>query len=139
MKVKTETPFGLDSREHFVCMGLVHDSGKDYACLLDIAEAKKTMEASKKASTIRVVSTCCYVEEIHWDRTHNFALSTLHQIDNDEEWARVTQFVMNKTTIFSPKKIKNILKHGVYFYASNYFTKEETRKDAEHRAKEGIL
>lgn len=140
MRVKKSQPVGLDSSENFVLMGVVTHASKDYACLLDISKARETASKTKEISSISAIGQCLYIEEIHWSgiRGGSIETSTLHQIDNDEEWAALTQYVMTKTDIFSPKKINNILKYGVYYYSTDYMTRDETRKDYEERKKKGL-
>lgn len=115
MKLVSDMPFGIN--KDFVCMGIVADSGKDYACL---------MQSNGNQ----------YVEEIHWTHGKNFHTSTLHVIDLDKEWAFIYNFVSSLTTIFSPIKVKNILKQKeFYFYSDDY----KKTKDYETRKKKGIL
>jgi len=115
MKLLTEKPFGL--KENFICMGIVLDSGKAYACLL------QTKTGSQ------------YVEEIHWGIGQNIETATLHQIENDEEWSAVLKFITN-TTIFSPRKIKKIMQSpALYFYSSEY----KKTMDYLERKEKGIL
>ena len=102
MKLKTDKPFGL-SDHNFVCMGIVSDSDKDYACLLQVNNGQ------------------LYIEEIHWGPGKNIETATLHQVENDQEWRYLYKMVSTLTTIFSPAKIKNIRKNpGLYFYSSRY-------------------
>ena len=146
MRVKKSIPFGMASSETFVAMGEISDSGKDYLCFIDVDKAKSSMETHKKHTTLSIASECCYIEEIHYTgRNTTLETASLHQVDDDEEWGRLSEFVMTKTDIFSPKKIRNILKHGVYFYSDHYLTCPGcekcggTRKDAEQRFKNGVI
>ena len=102
MRIITDKPFGL-SDSNFICMGIISDTNKDYACLLQLKPFNK------------------YVEEIHWGPGKNINTATLHQIENDKEWAAVLNFVTSATTIFSPKKIRMIRKKPqLYFYSTEY-------------------
>lgn len=106
----TDSPFGLSGND-FVCMGMISDSSKEYACLLQIKTGQ------------------LYIEEIHWGPGHNINTATLHQVDNDKEWASLYSFVSKSTTIFSPKKVKHVLKMPeFYFYGSAYKKTEEYEK-----------
>ena len=116
MKLITDHPFGID--KSFICMGIIEDSDKNYACLMSNPSGQ------------------LYIEEIHWGRGKNFETATLHQVDSDEEWRKLYQFISSSTTIFSPKKIKEILKNPeFYFYSSAY----KKTKDFEIRKGKGIL
>lgn len=102
MKLISDCPFGL--RDHnFICMGLIADSGKDYACLMQLKPFN------------------LYIEEIHWGRGKNIETATLHQISIEKEWNAMYNFVTTSTTIFSPQKISRIRKKPeLYFYSSAY-------------------
>ncbi len=101
MKLKTDKPFGLSSG--FVCMGIVSDSGKDYACILQISNGQE------------------YIEELHWGTGKNIENATLHQVDDNKEWAHLVKSVQSLTTIFSPAKINAIRKKPeLYFYSDRY-------------------
>ena len=146
MKIKKSIPFGMASSETFIAMGIISDSGKEYLCFIDMDKAKKAMETHKKHTTLTIMSECCYIEEIHYTgRNKTLETASLHQVDNDNEWATLVKFVMTKTDIFSPKKIRNIMKHGIYFYSDHYLMCPGcdkcggTTKDAEHRIQEGII
>ena len=146
MKVIKSVPFGMASSETFIAMGVIKDSDKEYLCFIDMDQAKKAMETHKKHTTLSVMSECCYIEEIHYaGRNKTLETASLHQVDNDKEWGSLVKFTMTKTDVFSPKKIRNIMKHGIYFYSEHYLTCpgcEEcggTNKDAAQRIKEGII
>lgn len=101
MKLMTDKPFEL--KRNFICMGIITDSDKAYACILQLKPFN------------------LYIEEIHWGPGHNIETSTLHIIDNDKEWGSLYNFATTNTTIFSPKKIKEIIKKPeLYFYTSKY-------------------
>ena len=117
MKLITDKPFGLKDF-NFICMGIVADSDKDYACLLQLKPFN------------------LYIEEIHWGHGKNIETATLHQIDNDKEWAALMNFVTSTTTIFSPKKINKIRNNpNLYFYRSEY----QKSNDFQKRKKKEIL
>jgi len=102
MKLITDTPDGLLGNPNFILLGIVSDSMKDYACLLQLKTGN------------------LYIEEIHWGKNKSMDTATLHQIEDDIEWGRMYQWITLNTTIFSPKKIKTILGRGLYFYRSEY-------------------
>ena len=117
MKLVTDKPQGLPWND-FILMGIISDSNKDYGCLLQL-------------STKQI-----FIEEIHWGPGRNIYTATLHQIDNDKEWASLISFVTKSTTIFSPKKMNEILQQpSGYFYSSAY----KKSKDYEDRKKKEIL
>ena len=158
MKIVTDKPFGLSSKEDFIGMGVVSDSGKDYVCLLDLAKATEAVKQSKEATSLSSVSMCCYVEEVRFKgRARNWTTAESVQIENDEEWAKLVAFVMHNTTIFSPKKIKDIvegkakvLTTGPYIYSKDYLNSKELGtvdkktgkplyKDLEYRKRKGLI
>ena len=110
MKLITDRPDGLLSSPDFILLGLVADSGKDYACLLQLSNGN------------------LYIEEIHWHGGKTINLSTLHQIEDDKEWGRLYQWITLNTTIFSPKKIQTIRGKGLYFYRSEYLKSHEEQE-----------
>lgn len=117
MKLITDRPIGLSDPD-FICAGMVADSGKDYACLLQRSTKQK------------------FIEEVHWGRGKNIHTSTLHQVQNDQEWIALFKFVTECTTIFSPRKINWILKQSQeYFYSTRYTLTGDYQK----RKKKGIL
>jgi len=117
MQLVTDKPTGILSTS-FVCMGVVADAGKDYACLLDLNDGK------------------LYLEEIHWGRGRILESATFHEVNNDKEWKELYSFVSAKTTIFSPRKIKGILRvHKLYTYNRTY----EGSSDYHKRKDQGIL
>lgn len=116
MKLITDKPSGLKDF-NFICMGIVADFMKDYACLLQLKPFN------------------LYIEEIHWGRGKNIETATLHQVDNDKEWAALMNFVTSSTTIFSPKKISKIRKNpDTYFYRTEYMETDDFQK----RKKKGL-
>lgn len=123
MKLKTDVPRGLTN--DFICMGIVTDSDKDYACLLLTAD-KPECKMNKGQM---------FIEEIHYGHGKNLSTATLHQIDNDTEWEYLFKMISALTTIFSPKKVNQILKNpSVYFYTSKYKKSE----DYQNRKKQNL-
>ena len=117
MKIITDKPFGMKDF-NFICMGIVQDSGKDYACLL------------------RLKPFTLYINEIHWTTGKNIHMAEFNMIDNDKEDRAITKFITSSTTIFSPKKINDIRKKPeLYFYSSEYRLTESYLK----RKEKGIL
>jgi len=104
MKLLSDKPFGLpNGTNNFICMGIISDSGKDYACLLQLDTKVE------------------YIEEIHWGIGKNISTASLHQIDNDQEWETLLKFVTKSTTIFSPAKVNQVLQQKeMYFYTAKY-------------------
>jgi len=117
MKLVTDKPTGMASSETFVLMGMVEDSEKDYACLLNKEDGQ------------------LYIEEIHWHGGKQFETATLHQIDGESEWNELYKFVTSGTTIFSPTKIKDILKRGMYTYNKDYMETD----DFKERKSKGLI
>ena len=116
MKLTSDKPFGLKDY-NFICMGIVEDSDKDYACLLQLKPFN------------------LYIEEIHWGPGKNFETATLHQVEIEDEWVALYKFVTTTTTIFSPKKIKDIRKKPeLYFYSEEY----KKTDDYKSRKEQGI-
>ena len=117
MKLITDRPNGLPG-DTFILMGIITDSDKDYACMLQLS--------NKQLS----------IEEIHWGPGKNIHTATLHQVDNDQEWRALYRFVTTSTTIFSPKKINHILKQPeMYFYSTAYKKTQDYLK----RKKDNVL
>jgi len=117
MKLITDSPTGLPNYD-FVLMGIVSDTSKDYACILQLSSKQQ------------------YIEEIHWGIGKNINTATLHQVDDDKEWLALFNFVTSATTIFSPKKINHILEQPhLYFYSTQYTLSEDFQK----RKKKEIL
>lgn len=115
MKLISDKPFGL-SGDRFICLGMISDSDKDYACLLDTKTGKE------------------YIEEIHWGRGHNIWTATLHFIENEKEWIYLFNNISKLTTIFSPRKINEIMKQpNQYFYTTKYKETEDYKKRKENK------
>jgi len=101
MRLISDKPYGI--KGEFVCMGIVNDSGKDYIAMLDLETER------------------LYVEELHWGKGKNVYTSTFHFIDDEKEWNRVYTWISKNTTIFSPKKLNEILKRKhSYLYGAKY-------------------
>ena len=116
MKLITDKPFGLKDF-NFICLGIVSDSGKEYAGLMQLKPFN------------------LFIEEIHWGIGRNIETATLHQVDNDQEWATLYKFVTSATTIFSPRKVNAIRqKPESYFYSSAYKKTEDFQKRKEKGA-----
>ncbi len=94
MKVITDKPERITwtQKGRFFCMGVVQDSGKDYACLMDTSNGKQ------------------HIEEIIWSvGDKNIVTANLRWIKDDKEWNAVLDYVTAQTNIFSIDKIRDIL------------------------------
>lgn len=100
MKVINSKPTSLSwvsPPDKWVSMGVIRDSGKEYACILDVYDKQ------------------LYIEEIHWSvGEKNLVTARLAQIDNDKEWVALYKFITEKTDIFSPKKVKKMTGRSLY-------------------------
>jgi len=97
MQVITNKPQQITwtQKGRFFCMGVIQDSGKDYACLLDTSNGKQ------------------HIEEIIWNLGEkNIVTANLRWIKDEKEWTAVLDYVTAQTDIFAIEKMRKIL-HGV--------------------------
>lgn len=93
MRLVTDRPTAIPTSKVFVLMGVTEDSMTRYGCLLDASNGK------------------IYIEELHWMNgvRGNEVSAHLKEVTNDKEWQMVYKFVTEKTTILSPRKLKQAL------------------------------
>lgn len=91
MHTITERPQAL--KDSFVLMGVLEGNLKQYGCLIDARNGR------------------IFLEELWWTQgvRGNEATANLRTVENDEEWAMVYKFVTEKTTILSPRKLKQAI------------------------------
>lgn len=96
MRLITDRPDGVITAKNFVCMGVVEDNMKRYACLLDLSTGK------------------IYIEEVFWTAgvRGNIVTAQLAEVADETEWKAVYRFVTEKTTILSPKKLRLAIQIG---------------------------
>ena len=114
MRVISDQPDGIMST-NFILMGIISEAGIDYACLMDYKTGN------------------LYIEEIHWGPGRNIYKATLHWIKDDETWKKLFDFVTKNTTIFSPRKIKEIRNQYIYFYSSEYLKTHLPHEDKKEK------
>ncbi len=92
MRLVTDRPMALKGK--IMLMGVVQDGMRRFAGLFD-------------ASTGKI-----YVEEMYWSTgvRGNELTANLKYLDSDVEWQAVLNFMQKKTTVFSPTKLRRILK-----------------------------
>lgn len=93
MRLITDRPTMIPTSKAFILMGVIEDSMKRYGCLLDASNGK------------------IYVEEMYWGVgvRGNEATAMLRSVDDEIEWTSVYKFVTEKTTVLSPKKLKQAI------------------------------
>lgn len=93
MRLITDRPTAIPTAKSFILMGMVEDNMTRYACMLDASDGK------------------VYIEHMVWGLgvKGNEATAHLTEVTNDEEWRAVYKFVTEKTTILSPKKLKQAM------------------------------
>ncbi len=93
MRLVTDRPTALKGK--FILMGVVEDGMRRFAGLFDTSNGN------------------IYVEEMYWEASGvrgNEMTARLRYLDSDVEWQAILNFIQKKTTIFSPTKLRRILR-----------------------------
>ena len=93
MRLVTDRPMALKGK--FMCMGVIKDGLRQFAGLFDTSTGN------------------IYVEELYWTASGvkgNTMTANLRYLESDVEWQALYNFMTKKTTIFSPTKLRRILK-----------------------------